>query len=87
MLISKDYYKAGIEAKEKGIGKLGWSTSRDGPQSQRALWPVYKLKMKAISKKQYLVHSLERGLDLIEILSKGEPHKSLTNLSELAGFI
>jgi len=38
------------------------------------------------SSKPYKVHSLERGLDLIEILADGPPEKSLTELSKRAGF-
>jgi len=38
------------------------------------------------SSKPYKVHSLERGLDLIEILADGAPEKSLTELSQKAGF-
>jgi len=38
------------------------------------------------SSKPYKVHSLERGLDLIEILADGVPEKSLTELSQKAGF-
>jgi len=37
-------------------------------------------------KKNYKVHSLERGLDLMEILAQGEPERSLTELSQEAGF-
>jgi len=37
-------------------------------------------------RKPYKVHSLERGLDLIEILADEEPEKSLTKLSKDAGF-
>lgn len=36
--------------------------------------------------RQYKVHSLERGLDLIELMAEGSPEKSLTELSRLAGF-
>jgi len=36
--------------------------------------------------KQYKVHSLERGLDLIELMAEGSPEKSLTELSQLADF-
>lgn len=36
--------------------------------------------------KKYRVHSLERGLDLIELLAEGPPEKSLTDLSQQAGF-
>jgi DNA-binding IclR family transcriptional regulator len=36
--------------------------------------------------KKYRVHSLERGLDLIEILAKGPIEKSLKELSQEAGF-
>jgi len=39
-----------------------------------------------LSSKPYKVHSLERGLDLIEILAYGVPEKSLTELSQKAGF-
>jgi DNA-binding IclR family transcriptional regulator len=38
------------------------------------------------SPKDYKVHSLERGLDLIELLAEGSPEKSLTALSQEAGF-
>ena len=38
------------------------------------------------AKKKYKVHSLERGLDLMEILAQGEPERSLTELSQEAGF-
>ena len=38
------------------------------------------------TRKPYKVHSLERGLDLIEILADGLPEKSLTELSKRAGF-
>lgn len=38
------------------------------------------------SSKSYKVHSLERGLDLIEILADEVPEKSLTELSKRAGF-
>ena len=38
------------------------------------------------SPKRYKVHSLERGLDLIELLAEGPPQKSLTDLSQQAGF-
>lgn len=36
--------------------------------------------------KNYKVHSLERGLDLIELLGEGSPEKSLTELSHEASF-
>ncbi len=36
--------------------------------------------------KKYQVHSLERGLDLIEILAKGDTEQSLTDLCKKAGF-
>ncbi len=41
---------------------------------------------KTRSSLRYKVHSLERGLDLIEILTDGTPEKSLTELSKRAGF-
>lgn len=37
-------------------------------------------------KKPYQVHSLERGLDIMEILGKGPPEKTLTEISQLAHF-
>jgi IclR family transcriptional regulator, KDG regulon repressor len=36
--------------------------------------------------KEYKVHSLERGLDLIELLAQGSPEKSLSEVSKAAGF-
>ncbi len=38
------------------------------------------------STKKYQVHSLERGLDLIEILAQGDTDQSLTDLCKKAGF-
>ncbi|MBC7189577.1 IclR family transcriptional regulator [Candidatus Aerophobetes bacterium] len=42
--------------------------------------------MKKPSTKRYKVHSLERGLDIIEVLSDGAAGKSLTEISRQAGF-
>ena len=41
---------------------------------------------KSANSKKYKVHSLERGLDLIEILADGSPEKSLSELSKKAEF-
>ncbi|MEW6263889.1 MAG: IclR family transcriptional regulator [Thermodesulfobacteriota bacterium] len=36
--------------------------------------------------KNYTVHSLERGLDLLELLAEGPPEKALSQISQAAGF-
>jgi DNA-binding IclR family transcriptional regulator len=38
------------------------------------------------SRRKYQVHSLERGLDLIELLARANPEKTLKELSQEAGF-
>lgn len=47
---------------------------------------MVKTKKKKTGTQNYQVHSLERGLDLIEILAHGEKEKTLTQLCEQAGF-